>query len=365
MTYLFACGGSGGHIFPALSVAEELARRDPTSRVIYACGTKDIESAIFRVVPKDAVFTVDSAPFRGGASFVDPGFLIRLAKGFFQSRALLKKLKPALVVGFGGYVSFPVLMAARSLRVRTALHEQNVIPGRANRVLASWVEAVALSHEETRRHFKRCQRSRVTGNPIRSSIEEDRRQEALHFFGFSQAKKILLVLGGSQGAESVNHLFLGALPFLGSAAKDLVQVLHLCGRMEPRDSEEACRRQGVSVRSFSFFDRMDLAYGAADLCLGRAGATFLAEIEAKGIPAILIPYPFADGHQRENARVFSAHGRAVVAEQKDLTPEHLARLIEEMIDRCREGSAVKERPTRPNARAALADFLEEYAKAGR
>jgi UDP-N-acetylglucosamine--N-acetylmuramyl-(pentapeptide) pyrophosphoryl-undecaprenol N-acetylglucosamine transferase len=285
-----------------------------------------------------------------------------LVRGFFRSRSLLKKVRPALVVGFGGYVSFPVLLAAKSMRVRTALHEQNVVPGRANRVLARFTDAVALSHEESRVYFDRSTRLRVTGNPIRSSIEKNLRLEALEFFGFSSDKKTLLVLGGSQGAESVNRLFLAGLSFLDRTFKKKIQVLHLCGRMDPVDSEEICRRREVHARAFSFFDRMDLAYGAADLCLGRAGATFLAEIEAKGIPAILVPYPFADGHQRENARVFSDRGLAVIAEQKELTPERLARLIEGMFERLQGGVASKARQTRPNARVLLADFLDECAK---
>lgn len=292
---------------------------------------------------------------------MDPRFLIRLTKGFFQSRALLKKLRPALVVGFGGYVSFPVLLAAKSLGVRTALHEQNVVPGRANRVLSKFADALALSHAQTRAYFGRLPCSRVTGNPIRSSIEKDCRPEALGFFGFSSDKKSLLVLGGSQGAESVNRLFLSCLPFLDRTMKEELQVLHLCGGMQPRDSEEICRGAGVHAKAFSFFDRMDLAYGMADLCLGRAGATFLSEIQAKNIPAILVPYPFADGHQRENARVFSAESSAVVAEQKELTPERLAGLIKEMFDRLGAREPSKPRETRLNARVLLADFLEECA----
>ena len=364
MNYLFACGGSGGHIFPALAVAEEIRRRSPDARVFYVCGGKDLESEIFRVVPHEAVFTVDCAPFRGAASFADPRFLLKLSKGFFQSRTLLKKLDPALVVGFGGYVSFPVLLAAKQMGLKTALHEQNVLPGRANRLLGRLVGGVALSHEQSGRSFQKAPRARVTGNPIRSSIEADRRAEAMSYFGFSPGKRTLLVLGGSQGAESVNRLFLSSLSFWDEPMKRGLQVLHLCGIMLPDDAEKACREASVSARAFSFFGRMELAYGAADLCLGRAGATFLAEIEAKGLPAILVPYPHGDGHQRENARVFSRKNRAIVVEQSELTPEKLAGHIRDLFNDRRKGGF----ETRPyiesngqNARVRLADFLEECA----
>ncbi len=361
MTYLFACGGSGGHIFPALAVAEELERRSPGTRVFYACGGRDIESEIFRVVPKDAVFPVDGAPFRGSGSIVDPRFLLKLTRGFFQARALLKKLKPTLVVGFGGYVSFPVLMAAKQMGVKTALHEQNVAPGRANRVLSGVVGAVALSFEQSRLSFLKARHSRVTGNPIRSSIENADRDEAYRFFGFSREKKTLLVLGGSQGAESINKLFLSSLEYWDPSMKERLQVLHLCGSMPPSQSEETCRNASVASRAFSFFERMDLAYGATDLCLGRAGATFLAEIDAKDLPAILVPYPFADGHQRENARVFAVRHRVRVAEQIDLTPGKLALFIKETLVEA-ERVSERPRPAASKARVALANYLEELAR---
>ncbi len=363
MTYLFACGGSGGHIFPALAVAEELERRNSDTRVFYACGGRDIESEIFRVVPKDAVFPVEGAAFRGAGSILDPRFLLKLTKGFFQARTLLKKLRPTLVAGFGGYVSFPVLMAAKQMGVKTVLHEQNVSPGRANRVLAGLVGATALSFEQSRVSFQKSRKIRVTGNPIRSSIETCDRTEALRFFGFSPDKKTLLVLGGSQGAESVNNLFLSSLAFWDETMKKQLQVLHLCGIMLPSQAEEACRDASVASRAFSFFGRMDLAYGATDLCLGRAGATFLAEIDAKDLPAILIPYPFADGHQRMNARVFAENHRARVAEQSELTPQKLAALLKETLAESQRAS-VSVRPSGAssgNARRALADFFEEIA----
>ena len=358
MNFLFACGGSGGHIFPALAVAQELERRQPGSRVYFACGNRDIESEIFRVVPKDAVFPVSGAPFRGARSIVDPRFLLKLLQGYFQSRALLQKLKPAVVVGFGGYVSFPVLMAAKRLGIKNALHEQNVAPGRANRVLSGFVDAVALSFEESLPVFRKARRKKVTGNPIRASIEKDCREEALNFFGFSPEKHTLLVLGGSQGAESINRLFLESLPFWDDDMKREWQALHLCGIMLPAQAEASARSGGIFSRAFSFFGRMDLAYSAADVCLGRAGATFLAEIDAKGLPAMLVPYPHGDGHQRQNARVFAAHRVARVAEQSQLTPEKVARTLRELMQ---EAQKIPVRRTASGARAALADFVEELS----
>ena len=182
-------------------------------------------------------------------------------------------------------------------------------------------------------------------------------------FGFSRDKKTLLVLGGSQGAESINRLFLSSLSYWNDPMKQQIQVLHLCGRMKPADAEKDCARSSVQARAFSFFDRMDLAYSVADLCLGRAGATFLAEIEAKALPAILIPYPFGDGHQRENARVFAQRHAAVVGEQSELTPESLAETLKDSFRRSQDRRDGFE--TRPynasNARVRLADFLEECA----
>jgi UDP-N-acetylglucosamine--N-acetylmuramyl-(pentapeptide) pyrophosphoryl-undecaprenol N-acetylglucosamine transferase len=372
MTYVFACGGSGGHIFPALAVGEELERRR-RARVFYVCGGRDIESEIFRVLPPAAdrsgapsVFTVESAPFRGALSFADARFLLKLTRGFFQSRALLQKLDPALVVGFGGYVSFPVLLAAKQMGLKTALHEQNVRPGRANRWLGRLVGGVALSFAESEPVFASTALRRVTGNPVRASIEGTRRDEARRFFGFSPGKRTLLVLGGSQGAESINRVFLSSLPVWDEPMKRALQVLHLCGIMLPSEAERACREASVFSRAFSFFERMDLAYGAVDLCLGRAGATFLAEIASKDLPAILVPYPHGDGHQRENARVFAREHLALVVEQSELTPQKLAGYIRDLLgDRGgpRDGAGTRlSGADAGNARTRLADFLEECAR---
>jgi UDP-N-acetylglucosamine--N-acetylmuramyl-(pentapeptide) pyrophosphoryl-undecaprenol N-acetylglucosamine transferase len=283
--------------------------------------------------------------------------------GFCQSAAILLRERPGAVVGFGGYFSFPVILTARLFGIPTLVHEQNVIPGVANRFLSRYVGGVALSFEETKRYLPAAKRLRTTGNPIRSAIERDAREEAMRFFGFSPEKTTILVLGGSQGAESINTFFLEALAHLPAELKERIQALHLCGRMDPAASEAVLRREGVAGRVFSFFDRMDLAYGASDLAVARAGATFLAEAAAKDLPAILIPYPFGSGHQRVNAEAFARTHRATVIEQRDLTAETLAALVTKYLA---EGGpqGAKARGTAEsngvkNARGLLADFIEE------
>ena len=353
--FLFACGGTGGHIFPALSVGEELGRRGQ-ARILYICGKKEIENAIFGFQNAPEVISMEVLPYQGLKSLIRPFFWLCLVRSFFQSVKLIRRERPALVVGFGGYVSFPVIAAAKCLSVPALIHEQNVLPGKANRVLAPYVDGIAASFPETPEWLK-GKKTRVTGNPIRSIIERDCREEAVRFFGFEPQKKTLLVLGGSQGAESINTFFLNSLKVMTSLQKNNLQVLHLCGRMRPEDAEQACREHGVFARAFSFFNRMDLAYAAADFCVGRAGATFLAEVKTRSIPVLLVPYPFGDGHQRANAKVYQKLIGARVCEQKELNAEKLAEILGEMM---REISTSSLRPqVGPNARIALAEFIEE------
>ncbi|MCG3176288.1 MAG: UDP-N-acetylglucosamine--N-acetylmuramyl-(pentapeptide) pyrophosphoryl-undecaprenol N-acetylglucosamine transferase [Candidatus Omnitrophica bacterium] len=357
---VLAAGGSGGHIFPAIGLVEELKRRDPSRRTVYLCGTKDIESRILREAPGDGMHSIESSPYRGAASLTDGRFLGALWNGYRTALRLLRAERPSVVVGFGGYYSFPAVLAARTLGLPTVLHEQNVAPGRANRTLARWVDVVAVSDADSIRAFRGARRIVHTGNPIRGSIERDCRQEALRSFGFDPARKTLLVLGGSQGAESINTIFAQALRILDESTRARVQTLHLCGRMDPGESEALCRDLGVPAKAYSFFDRMDLAYAAADVALGRAGATFLSEIAEKEIPAILVPYPHGDGHQRWNAKVFAGRYGAEVVEQAELTPERAADLLGRAL---RGESEVRGRASGEGAQARrrLADLVLEVA----
>ena len=360
MLFLFACGGTGGHIFPALSVGEEMRRRDARTRILYVCGKKDIENAIFNVAREEKVAVIETAPFRGAFSLADPLFLSKSLRGFFQSLRMVLKERPVLVVGFGGYVSFPVIAAAKCCGIPTMIHEQNVIPGKANDLLAKHVDAVAMSFEETKKRWAALKNARVTGNPIRTFIERDCRQEALDFFRFSSGRKTLLVLGGSQGADSINTLFLACLEKLSENTRRRLQVLHLCGRMDPAESERACEKAGVPAKAFAFFDRMDLAYGAADFCVGRAGATFLAEVVTKNIPMLLVPYPFSGGHQRANAEAYRRLCGAYVVEQKDLDADKLAVYLNKMMGEKEKGAAGH--PAAGRAREELAAYIEESAR---
>lgn len=374
MKLIFACGGSGGHIFPAFSVAEELQKRDPSTQIIYVCGKLDIESEIFTLVIRPdvpscdgtatphnrGVLAVESAPFRGARSLLSPVFLLKLAKGLISAVLFLRHERPDAVVGFGGYFSFPVVVAAKLCGIRCLIHEQNVEPGVANLFLNRWVDGTALSYPETEARLGGARpRLKVTGNPIRSAIENGpSRAEALSFFAFEAGKRTILVLGGSQGAESINTLFLSAMGFLSGRSKQRIQVLHLCGRMDPSEAERKFREAQVSAKAFSFFGRMDLAYAVTDVAVGRAGATFLAEISAKNIPAVLIPYPFGSGHQRLNAEIFSRDHRAVVALQAELTAGALAGHIEALL---LQGLPNKRDSKGVKAREILADFITEIA----
>ncbi len=362
MKVLLACGGTGGHIFPAFSVAEELKRRDPRIEIVYACGKRDIEDAIFRIIGGEKVLHVESVGFRGASSLLSPTFLLKSIKGEWHSFRILRSERPDVVVGFGGHASFPLVMAAGFLGIPTLIHEQNVVPGRANRFLASFVKGLALSFEDTRKYFSRHRCVRVTGNPIRASIEHSNREEALRFFDFSGDRTTLLVLGGSQGAQSINAVFLEVVKDLPREIKQRLQVLHLCGQMRVSDAEAQYGAAGVPARVYSFFDRMELAYAVADAALGRAGATFLAEIKVKDIPAVLVPYPFAGGHQHVNAEVFVREQEAQIIPQGELDRARLQSSLEKYLtlsNKKKKPSAVS--GDTMNARARLADFIEEFA----
>ncbi len=314
-------GGTGGHVFPALAIAEELRRRDPQLllRWVGRAGTLEEEVARRHDFPFRGI-AVAPWPRRGRVRQVYTAG--RLAWGVVQGLALLRRVRPQAVVGVGGYVSLPLGFAAQRLGIPTILHEQNAHLGLANRVLAEGSSCLCLSFAETA-GAERANRTRVTGNPVRQGfIAPPEPERARAQLGLQAGRPVLLVVGGSQGAHTLNAAVAGALE---AGKLDEVHVLWATGRSayERWRTHAAAARPGVQV--MPFIDDMPAAASAADCIVSRAGASSTAEIAAMGRASVLVPYPHAtDNHQEANARTFEAVGAAEVLLDRDCTGDALA-----------------------------------------
>lgn len=331
MRIAFAGGGTGGHLFPGLSLAEELHRRDPagrradgTARFLFLCTQRDASYGALDEPWLDVA--VLPADHRGGL----PKRLASLVPAASGAWRALRRFRPDVVVGLGGYGSLAPVFCARLLGIPTVLLEQNVVPGRANRLLARLADEMDCQWEESAQ-FVRCRdKVRVTGNPIRDRIERRDRAAAAAELGLDATTPTLLVMGGSQGATPLNNLMVDALPHLGEGGA--FQVIHLAGGTDAERVAAAYGEQGLRACVRDFLADMALAYSACDLVFSRAGGTSIAEFTALGIPAVLVPLPHAvDNHQHLNARVLEYHGAAVLLEQKTLTAERLAQELRALL----------------------------------
>ena len=243
-----------------------------------------------------------------------------MAVAFFQSLGILLKFRPDCIAGFGGYGAFPVVLAACCLFFPTLIHEQNVIPGRANRILAGCVRRIAVTFTDGKKYFP-AHKTVWTGYPQHIAIPLLSKEELLKKLNLFPGWKTILVLGGSQGSRKINQEFLETIPLL---KQDLdFQVIHLTGVSDYEQVKSDYKNTGISYCIFPFFDRMEEAYHVSDCVIARSGAGVVSEIAMFGLPAVFIPYPFAGGHQTANAKVLSGAGRAVILEEKDLSPQRL------------------------------------------
>lgn len=247
---------------------------------------------------------------------------------------LLRKYRPDVVLGFGGYVSLPVGLGAALRRVPLVLHEQNSVPGLANRILSRWACAVAVTYEESLRHLKHPDRAVLTGNPVRAAVLAADRERGRHAFGLAPDAVVLLVFGGSRGARHINDTMVRLAPELIAMAS--VEVVHSAGRIEWESvSSHVAEVLGGDVSRYhvvDYIEAMGDAIAASDLVVSRAGATSIAEITAIGRPAVLVPYPFAtDDHQTLNARAVADAGGAVVIPDDELDSERFRDTIVEII----------------------------------
>ncbi|UCD58231.1 MAG: undecaprenyldiphospho-muramoylpentapeptide beta-N-acetylglucosaminyltransferase [Candidatus Hydrogenedentota bacterium] len=328
MKVALAGGGTGGHVFPSIAIAEELRKRDPHLQLMYLGTSGSIEERVATemMIPFRPI-VVEGMP--AGNVFRKFRSVLSAVVGLSQSLAILFRFRPNAVVGTGGYVSLPPILAASALRIPTIIHEQNCIPGRANRLGCRFADVVTIHFDKSRHHFPAVA-PRVVGNPIRSDFLPQRlevidRGESRRKLGLNADKFTVLLLGGSRGAHSLNVAMVDALPHLDPRC---FQLVCMTGKEDYREVRAACERAGIPAAVFRFIDDMVTAYTAADLVISRAGASTLAEITAVGIPAILVPYPHATGrHQELNARVLVEEGAAEMIMNGELRGDMLAEKI--------------------------------------
>ena len=368
MRIVIAGGGTAGHVFPGLALANELRARG--HRVSFAGTARGLEA---RLVPeaKFDFHPIEASPFVRRLSLAALRAPIVAMRAVRQSRRIVTGSD--VVVGMGGYVSVPAVLAARREKVPAVLHEQNAVPGLANRVLSVPARRTALSFEAAAKRFPRGVRDRlvVTGNPVREEILRVREEgqslakEGRRELELDEARRTVVIFGGSQGALHIDRAAAGACRLLGRR-RDL-QVVLITGPAHLELVRKALPDEGggLLVRTVGFLDRMDLAYACADLVVSRAGATTIAELTAVGLPSLLVPYPYATGrHQEANARAVQRAGGASLLLDDQLTAETLAARIESLIDHQERLDAMADRSRafgRPDAAASLADLVEEAA----
>ena len=367
MRVLLAGGGTGGHIYPALAIAEKLKALHPECEILYVGTNRGLESSI---VPKRGLnfraIAVEGLPRK-----VSPALFKAVGKaagGCLEARRLVKNFRPDLVIGTGGYVCGPVVLAAKLLGVPAIIHEQNAFPGVTNKILARFVDCILVNFQASEQYFVHKERIRVTGLPVRQEVLDAKRQDGLNYFGFSADKTTLLVSGGSRGARSLNRAMAEAYPAL-LRHPDL-QIIHLTGTVDYEDTLKAIAQKQIDLKAHPqvivkpYLDEMQYGLAAADFCVGRAGATFLAELTACGLPGILIPYPYAaENHQEYNAKALVDQQAALMILDKDLTGAQLSQNILDLYEHSDKRREMAENSSRMGQRDSLEQIIklvEEY-----
>ncbi len=355
MRVLIAGGGTGGHLFPGIALAEEIVTRHPRNDVVFVGTERGLEA---RIVPQNG-FVFEAIKSRGlkGMGLAKMGLgLALLPVSFFSAARLLRKYRPDVVVGVGGYSSGPVVLMAWLMRVPTAIQEQNALPGLTNRILGRFAQAVFLSFETAVQFFPRA-RAYGLGNPIRRGmIENFLRPKNAH------ERFTLLVFGGSLGAKGINERVLAALPYLNDL-KGRLHIIHQTGEGDLQRVTQGYAEQNFPAEIREFIDDMAGAYLGADLVLCRAGATTLAELTICKKASILVPFPFAtDDHQALNGQALVDAGAAVMFRESELTGEKLAATIRELKDNPARLAKMEKAAGvlgRPQAAQEIADVLQQ------
>lgn len=352
-------GGTGGHAYPAISIGEAVRDRFPDCELLYLGSKNSLESRL----ANEAGIPFVGLTSRKLGKLLSPGTVLTagaLAKGFVEAWQVLRTFRPDVVIGTGGYAAAAVLLAQVIRRGRIIIHEQNTVPGRTNLWLGRFATRVCLTFEDSAKYFP-ADRTAVTGLPVRSGLlnlpEKERARDQLDL---DPKLFTILVLGGSQGARRLNEVIADSIPALSRLP---VQVLHQVGERNYEEAEN--RRTSIGSERYhvrAYLDDMRTAYAAADLVIGRCGASTIAEITVLGLPAILVPYPYAYAdHQRLNGEFMARSGAAVLIDESEFDAERLVDVIERLVDSPAELKRMADSSRalgRPDAAEKIAEFVE-------
>ena len=367
MKIIFSGGGTGGHIYPALTLINSVKNKIPDAEFLYVGTEKGLEADI---VPK-AKINFTALKLEGGFErHFTLENLKRAADALLSVKRageIIKNFSPDVVVGTGGYVCGPILLAASLKKIPTLIQEQNAVAGVTNKILSKFVDKIAVGSELALKKFP-AEKTIFTGNPIRAEVLAAKKSDGLKKFNFSEEKPVILISGGSRGARSINLAMIDVL--IAAAKKNSAQFLHVTGKNEFDSVTEKLREKNFdfsneNIKIVPYLYEMPQAMAMADLAIFRAGATGLAELTARGIPSILIPYPYAtENHQEFNAKVLVDGGAAKMILNKDLTAEILSAQIDELLKNPDELQKMREcslKLGKPQAADEIAELILRLA----
>ncbi|WP_096199261.1 undecaprenyldiphospho-muramoylpentapeptide beta-N-acetylglucosaminyltransferase [Bacillus sp. FJAT-45350] len=362
MRVIVSGGGTGGHIYPALSLIKEIKKQHKDAEVLYIGTDNGLESEL---VPRENIpfKTITITGFRRKLSLENVKTVLRFINGTKKVKKIIKEFKPDVVVGTGGYVCGPVVYAAAKLRVPTLIHEQNSVPGLTNKFLSRYVDKIAISFEQSKAFFPE-KKVVYTGNPRASEVIDTNGEQGRASVGLQDGKRTVLIVGGSRGARPINDAFLEVLK---EAKTRDYQFLYVTGQVHYDKVMEEVKKQGnpsnVIIRPF--IHNMPEVLAGVDLIVARAGATTLAEITALGLPSILIPSPYVtNNHQEKNARALSSRGAALVRLENEMSGKQLLTDIDEIFteNRLNNMKEASKELGMPNAATDVYHTLQTIAK---
>ncbi|KKC49754.1 UDP-diphospho-muramoylpentapeptide beta-N-acetylglucosaminyltransferase [Paenibacillus sp. D9] len=333
MRIVLTGGGTGGHIYPALAIGKQMQQEEPQTELLYIGTSRGLES---RIVPEAGVRfeAVEITGFRRKLSVENVRTVIRFMKGVSRSKELLKAFKPDAVVGTGGYVCGPVMYAAARLGIPTLVHEQNAVPGLTNKFLSRYADCVAVSFEASAASFGKAKRTVYAGNPCASHVVKASRSKGYASLGIAEGSRIVLVVGGSRGAQAINDAMVAMAP--AAARSRAVHYVFVTGESYYERTSAAIKEAAPGITNhlhvLPYLHNMPEVLAASTLVVGRAGASSLAELTALGLPSILIPSPnVTNNHQEANARNLADAGAAELMLERELSGDGLWSRIEAIL----------------------------------